>query len=363
MLKYLKIDLGNIRHNIDQIKSRIDSEIGLMAIVKSNAYGHGALEISKAISDRVNFFGVDDFNEASELREGGVEKPILILGAFERDNLEEISKLGISVSIYSKESLKIAIESKLFLKIQLKIDTGMHRLGIKPSQAEYFAKKIADSDRLIFEGLWSHFADSGSVKNDSYSKKQIKLFDGVVKNLDDLNINPKYIHLSNSSGLIRFKSAWHNLVRSGVMIYGLSSLEENLNLDLRPALEFKSKIVQVRKLDKGEPIGYGLTNRLTKKGKIAVIPVGYKDGYPRQLSNKGEVLIAGRRCLVVGKICMRMMMVNVSKLDKVGVGDEVVLIGGQLSDRIRTDKLAEKIDTNKHEIISRLDSQLIRIYE
>ncbi len=363
MLKYLKIDLDGIRHNVKQIKSKLNKGAGLMAIVKSDAYGHGALEVAKSISSKVIFFGVDDFVEAKELRKGGIRKPILILGAFERGDLGEIAQLDISIPIYSKESLKMALGLKKSLKVHLKVDTGMHRLGVEPEEAVEFARKIEKNSNLELEGLWSHFADSGERLNDSYSKRQIKIFNKVLASLGRRDIKPKFIHLSNSSGIIRFKSAQYNLVRSGVMIYGLSSTQENKDIKLKPAIEFISQIVQIRDLKKGEPVGYGLTYSLSRNSQIAVLPVGYKDGYPRQLSSKGEVLVGGQRCSIVGRICMRMMMIDISEINNSKVGDEVVLIGGQQSDRIGVDEIADKIDTNKHEIISRLDKQLIRVYE
>jgi alanine racemase len=360
MLKYIKIDKKALIENVLKIKGWLKDEIGLMAIVKSNAYGHGAVEVGRLIADQVSFLGVDDFFEAEELRIAGISKPILILGAVEPDYLEEVNRLDISVPIYSEESLRALIKTNLKIKVHLKVDTGMHRLGIKPGQATSFAKKIVKSN-LVFEGLWSHFADSGDKQSDSYSKKQINNFKKVVKKLSKLN--PKYIHLSNSSAIVRFPEAHFNLVRSGMMIYGFLPSEASTDLNLKPVLEFKSKIIQIRNLNKGQFIGYGLTYRLKKRSKIAVVPVGYKDGYARSLSNKGQVLVGGQRCKVVGRICMRMMMIDVSGLTNVKPGQEVALIGSQLSGRIDADELGEQIGTTKYEILSRLDKQITRIYE
>jgi alanine racemase len=239
----------------------------------------------------------------------------------------------------------------------------MHRLGFDCNDVLPAAKKIESSTNLYLEGVWSHFADSGNFKNDKYSKKQLRKFKTVKKALLKNNIKPDYFHMSNSSGIIRFPEAHFDMVRSGMLIYGYHPSSVESNLKLESALELKSQIAQTRIIDKGEPVGYGLTYLSKKKIRIAVIPVGYKDGYARHLSNKGQVLIRGKKCSIIGRICMRMFMVDVTSLERVAAGDEVVLIGSQLSDRINVVDLSKQIDTIPYEILSRLDKSLTRIYE
>lgn len=362
MLKQIIISTDNINHNISQIKKRLKDKVKLLAVVKSDAYGHGLVEVSKAIETNVDFFGVDDFEEAIELRDNNIKKPILVFGPIKKSNLKQAAANDIRVSIYNQKSLN---EALLFsnLKVHLKINTGLNRLGVEPSEADKFASKIDRSNsRLYLEGIWSHFADSDSLANRQFSRQQIERFKQVKAKLNSMNIKPYFYHLSNSAGIINYDQAQFDLVRSGNLIYGYNPSPDNY-LDLKPVLTFKSQLIQIRQINKDQPVGYDLSYRADKKKKIGVIPVGYKDGYPRQISNKGQVLIRGKRCPVIGRICMRMMMVDLSGVGDVVEGEEVVLIGRQQSDRIDAREIGERANSSQYEILARLDRNLKRIYE
>ncbi len=365
MLKWVEVDLKRIRENVDEIKKMLQPEVGLLAIVKSNAYGHGSRKVSQAIESQSSFFGVDNINEAQRLSEQ-VAKPILVLGGWEKKDLENDLK-QIRLPIYSQNSLSSALDSKNKLKVHLKVDTGMHRLGFRPGQAIKAAKKVSKASHLNLEGVWSHFAQSGSKSGKEYSENQLNNFNRVKEKLEKINIKPKYFHIANSSGILNYSKSHFNLVRTGMMLYGYWPSEEtkqrfNSDYTLKPALTFKAKIVQLRKMKKGERIGYGLTYQMKKDGLVAVLPVGYKDGYARHLSNKGEVLVKGRKCSIVGRICMRMTMVDVSKVPNLLSEDEAILIGGEKTDKIRVNELADQIRTIPYEILSRLDEDIERIY-
>lgn len=365
MLKWIEVDLGKIRENVKEINKMLQPEVGLLAIVKSDAYGHGADKISQEVEPQVELFGVDNISEARRLQET-VVKPILVLGGWDGKDLEK-SLRQVRLPIYSQDSLINALEFKKRLKVHLKVDTGMHRLGLKPGQAIKVAKRINRASYLELEGVWSHFAQSGNELGRNYSQKQLSEFKQIKKDLEKKEIIPKYFHLANSSGILNYPQSQFNLVRSGMMLYGYWPSEEirqkfKTKYVLKPALTFKTKIIQLREMRKGERIGYGLTYQMKKEGQIAVLPVGYKDGYARHLSNKGEVLVKGQKCPIVGRICMRMTMVDVSKVSNLSTGDEVILIGEGKTGKIGASQLADQIRTTPYEILSRLDNNIERIY-
>jgi len=389
MLTFCEIDLAAIRHNLRQIKKFLDSEVKLAAVIKSDAYGHGLFEVAKAVSEAgAHFLCVDNLSEGtvahkaikslgSSLREvensySGNKPPILILGGVESKDFEEVVKKDFRIGIYNlnhaKELNKAAEKLNKTANIFLKIDTGMHRLGIEPGEALNFAKELSKLGGINLEGVWSHFADSGSPDSEEYTLAQLEKFKNLKTEFKVMGIHSPIWCLANSAGAILYPQARLDMVRVGIVLYGVwpsKYVQRKIaaKVDLKPALSFKTKIVQVKEIEKGAKVGYGLTYEAKRKMRIAIVPVGYKDGYGRHLSNKGEVLVKGIRCPVRGRICMRMTIIDVSKIREIKSGEQVVLLGKQKNDRIEASELAEKMGTIPYEVLARISESVPRIYK
>jgi alanine racemase len=366
-LAWLEIDLGAIKNNVLEIKKIIGSSVSLIAVVKSHAYGHGLVAVSKmALRAGASWLAVFNLEEGLKLREAGVRSPILILGFVENKNLPEVIKNNISLTLYdisiAKALSNLASKFSKKAKVHLKIDTGMHRLGVLSDNATDFVRKIKNFKGLEIEGIFSHFAESTDKK---YSLCQLEKFKNVLDGLKKEKITPKIIHMANSAGTLTIKEARFNAVRCGLAMYGLSPFLPNS----QPALSFKAKIIQIKDLKKGDYVGYQKTYQAKKPIKIAVLGVGYADGYDRGLSNKGEVLVKGIRCPVIGRICMNQTIINLKSRapreawsSNLKVGDTVTLIGKDGSDRIEVAEIAEKLNTIPHEVVSRIPENVPRIY-
>lgn len=367
-----------IKDNLKQIKKYIGPDVGVAAVVKSNAYGHGIVAVAKAaVEAGVEFLCVDNVQEAKQIcnlpKSYKLKANVLILGGVESEDLPWVIKNNVRLALFnSSQSITFERSSQRCgkkAKVHIKVDTGMHRLGIEAAEAVKVITKINNNCKNIaIEGIWSHFADSGSQENKKYTLAQIKKFKGVVDGVEKEGIKIKYKHLCNSSGLIFLPEACFNLVRAGILLYGIFPSQDlkkqfQKKLNLKPAMSFKTKIISLRKIKKGESIGYGLAYRLKKNSKIAVLAVGYKDGYGRDLSSRGEVIIKNKKCPVVGRICMRMMMVDVSQLKDVKLGEEVVLLGGRGRAKIEVDEMAEKMETIPYEVVARIAESVPRIYK
>jgi alanine racemase len=374
MLTWVEVDLGAVKNNIKQIKKFIGPNVGVAAVIKSNAYGHGLIEVAKAaVEAGAEFLCVDNIYEAKDAKRVVQSAKILILGGVESEDLPWVIKNNIRFGIYdltfADKVEKAALKLKRKACVHIKIDTGMHRLGFDCDSAVESIKNINTHYKNIeIEGLWSHFADSGSRENKKYTDEQIKKFVRIIDEVEKEGIKIEYKHLCNSSGMISLPEARFNLVRTGIIIYGIfpseySKKQYQKKLKLRPAMSFKTRIVSLRELKKGERIGYGLTYRLKKDSQIAVLAVGYKDGYGRNLSNRGEVIIQNYRCPAVGRICMRMMMADVSSLKGVKLDEEAVLLGGDGRAKIEADEVAKKMDTIPYEIVVRIAESVPRVYK
>ncbi len=375
MLTFCEIDLKAIKENLKAIKNVLNSQ-KILIVVKANAYGHGMIEVSKAVEKIVDFFGVVNLNEALKLREIGIKKPILVMGYTEPQEILKAVEKNISIVIISKDHLKSIrpflkkLPSQKRLKVHLKIDTGISRLGVMPFEVKEVIKEIKKVPAIQLEGIMSHLA-SVEEKDIDYTKYQIKNFKSVINEIKkELKERPIF-HLAASAAAIWLKETWFDMVRIGIAAYGLWPSEEIKHLwekgeikikRLKPALSFKTKVVQIKRLKPPGFIGYGCSYKIKKPMKIAVIPVGYAEGFDRGFSNKGEVLVKGKRSKIVGRVCMNMSMIDISDINA-KVGDEVVLIGSQGNDIITADELASKIDTINYEIVTRIPPDLMRIYK
>ena len=356
MTKWLEIDLEAIAKNIALIKKEIAwPKVKLMVIVKANAYGHGLVEVAKrAVKEKIDYFGVATVSEALELRKNHLKTPILVIGPVAEEEIREAIKHRVSLSLYNIEILKKIETCTQKLKspvlVHLKIDTGMHRLGFPPEDLYQTLPEIICNPYIKIEYLYSHFAE---VKNKNYAQKQLKILSDFLDKIGTFNIP---VHFSRSLTL-KQKETHFEMFRTGLAIYGLEDFP-----GFKPALSFKTRIAQIKNLKKGDYVGYGLTFKANQPMKIAILGVGYADGLDRKFSNCGEILVAGIRCPIIGRVCMNMTMINVRRVRNCKVGDEAVLIGKSGREEITASDLAQNIDTIAYEIVSRIPTEIPRIY-
>jgi len=364
-----EIDLGAVAHNIREIRKKIGQKVRILGVVKANAYGHGALPVSRAILKAgADGLGVAGLDEALELREAGLEAPILIFGSSLPEEAEAIVKHNLTATVCREEFAAALADRQRErspqrkVKVHINVDTGMGRVGIDCEEAAGFIRKLGEKKSLEIEGLYTHFP-SADEEDKTFSLVQIERFQEVIGRLAREGIEIPLKHMANSAAILNLPESYCNLVRPGLLIYGLyPSLAMKKSLDLRPALSLKTRIVYLKKTPAGRPLSYGRTYITGKETVIATIPLGYGDGYSRSLSNKGEVLVRGKRAPVRGRICMDQTLVEVGHIPGVKVGDEVLLIGKQEEEEISVEEIAARIGTVPHEIVSRLGKRVPRVY-
>jgi len=367
----VEIDLNAIAHNIQAIRRKVAGRVKIMAVVKADGYGHGATEVAKvALQSGANCLGVAILEEGVELRLSGIKAPILILGLTPPEKVQEVITYNLSQALSSTELAKAlsaeAQKSGKVARVHIKIDTGMSRIGVPPESAINFVKQILTLKAIEIEGIFTHFSVSDSVddSNDkSFTELQIDRFKQVIAGLEENGIQIPIKHAANSAGVLNFPSSYFDMVRPGIIIYGLYysrgvAVAENLE----PAMSFKTAIIHLKTVAPGSSISYGRTFTTEKESIIATLPVGYADGYNRLLSNKGEVLIKGRRAPIVGRVCMDMTMIDVSHIPEVKIGDEVVLFGKQGGAEIPMDEIADKTNTIVNEVACSIGKRVPRVY-
>jgi alanine racemase len=364
---WAEVDLKAIRYNLNQIRRLVGARVAVMAVVKANAYGHGLVEVSGALqSEGVEYLGVATIDEALRLRERRINTPILLLGSVLEEEAQIAIKNDVTLTLCSCELLKIIAkicskESKK-AKVHIKIDTGMGRIGIWHEEALDFIGKVLNEKSVDVEGVYTHFSSAG--RDDFFTQYQIDSFKNLIERIENNGIEIKYKHAANSIATVDLKTAHLNLVRPGIIIYGMYPKRgfEKL-VKLKPALSLKTRIIYLKNTPEGRSISYGRTYITQKHTKIATLPIGYADGYGRILSNKAEVLVRGKRAPVVGKVTMDQTMLDVGHVRGVSLGDEVVLIGKQGFDEIMTEKLARLAGTIAYEIICSISNRVPRVYK
>jgi len=368
MFTKIVIDKKAIENNLKQFKKIIGRGVLLMPVVKSNAYGHGMTEIAKIcdLSPFVDRICVVNLDEAIKLINEGIKKPIMILSFYElnEQKIQIAIKNQVIFPIYLKEQIKFLekISNKINtkVKVHLKIDTGTSRIGIMPEQTLDFIKEIKKLKHLYLEGIWSHFASS--EENLEYTEKQRNVFIKTIKDLQNNNIEIPIKHFACSAATIFHKNSHFNAVRLGLSLYGLYPNEKSKKIiKLQSALSWSTSIIQIKTLPKGTKVGYGGTYTTKKSTRLAVLPVGYWDGLDRKLSNNGQVLIGGKKCPIIGRICMNLTMIDISKIKTANVGDSVVIIGKQKNADISVDELAKQVGTINYEIVDRINPLITRI--
>ncbi len=356
-----------VRYNLGCIRDHIDKNTGIMAVVKANAYGHGIDRIGRVLSEGgVDYLGVATVDEALSLRSSGILAPVLVLGSVLREEAKAAVMHDITLTLCDQELfriiIKLAKEITARPKVHLKIDTGMGRIGVWHEEALEFIKKVHSSEDIDIEGIYTHF--SSAARDRKTTNLQINSFRKVLDVIDAEGIEIKYKHAANSIAVIYWRGSHLNLVRTGILLYGVYP-KENFRgrFHLRPAMNLKTKIVHLKETPSGRAISYGRTYITQKNTKIATIPIGYADGYGRILSNKAEALLKGQHARVVGMVTMDQALLDVGHIENVKVGDEVVLIGKQGTSEISIERIAKLAGTIPYEILSAITDRVPRIYK
>ena len=358
------VNLSAVGRNIAAAREKIGKNRKLMAVVKADGYGHGALEIStKALRSGADCLGVALPEEAEPLRKAGIAAPILVLGLIQPDEAHKVVKLGLEQTVCSLEPAQAlnsaAANASVKIDVHIKVDTGMGRIGVLPHDLIEYSRKIKQLKHLNLKGIFSHFACADESDVD-FTNRQIRIFDQAVREVEASGIRIPQKHLANSAGVLAHPASYYDLVRPGIMIYGLyPSPETTRSIPLIPAMTLKSRVTQVKRVSRETPISYGRTFYTSKPAIVATLPVGYADGYNRRLSNRGFATIRGERAPLIGRVCMDMCMLDVTAIKDVRPGDEAILFGESPT----VDDMAEQLNTINYEVVCAVGKRVPRIYE
>lgn len=370
-LSFVELSRKNLIHNIKQFRKFLKKGTKIAAVVKGNAYGHGQNEVVKILESYIDYFQVDDIEELSRLRKIS-KKKTLVLGYVQKSDLRKTIKSGCILSAFSIEQLKhisaMADMCKRVQEIHLPIDAHLGREGFLLKDLPKVLTQIKNLKHIKLTGIYAHFANIEDTTDFSHAQKQINEYRKAVALAEQFGFKNLHTHMSATSGILIYEKSKgiHPIVRLGIGVYGMWPSEDlrkiyKHKLNLKPVLTWKTKIAEIKTLPKGSTIGYGLTYKTKKATKVALIPQGYSDGYDRGLSNKGEVLIHGTRCKILGRVMMNMFSVNISHLPDVKIEDEVIILGMQGKEEITAEELAKKLDTINYEITTRISSLLPKI--
>ncbi len=374
-LSWVEIDSEALRHNVKQFRKLVGKKKILCGVVKSNAYGHGILEISHLIlSYGVDWLGVNFVEEGIFLRKNGIKAPVMVLGYVPLNQLKEVVENGFRIVVYNLETLRVLGEisdrAKKEVFLHIKLETGTHRQGIYPERILEFINEIKKFPLLKLEGISTHFANIEDTTDHSYAEHQLGIFKKTAEMLETNGLEIPIKHTACTAATILFPETYFDMVRVGIGLYGLwpsreTFLSSMINgkppVELKPVLTWKTRIAQIKDVKKGSFIGYGCSYKTGRDSRIAVLPVGYNEGYDRRLSNISYVLIKGHRAPVRGRVAMNMIMVDVTDIEDVRLEDEVVLIGSQGKERITAEYLASICGTINYEIVTRINPLIPRV--
>ena len=360
---WIEVDLNAVAHNVRAVRSFVGAGTGVMAVVKANAYGHGLIEVARAAADAgASMLGVAIPDEAARLREAGVDARVLVLGPVLPQQAEDVVRAGCAQVIGEEGAARAlstaAMRHGMRAKVHVKVDTGMGRVGVSTDRAPAFIQEVLELPGLELEGVMTHFS-TADEEDLSFARDQLGRFRRL---LVEAGVRPRWRHAANSGAIVYLPDAHLDLVRSGLLTYGIPPRPGPCPLRLRPALSLKARITQLRTARKGENISYGRTFVTSRESRLALVPLGYADGYSRGLSNRGEVLVRGCRARVVGRVCMDQFVVDVTEIGDVRAGDEVVLIGRQGCEEIAVWDVARAMDGIAHEVVAMLGARLSRRY-
>lgn len=363
---YAQVDLTAICHNIDAVLQKIPHGVKLLVVIKADAYGHGAVEVAKALRDRCDFFGVASVAEGVELRNAGIDKPILVLGYADEHDFRDAVTYAIRPSIFTLQQAQAlsdeAVRQGKIAAFHIAVDTGMSRIGLQVNAESADAvRQITALPNVYAEGLFSHYfaSDEADLRKADAQRAQFKLFMDL---LEQRGIRIPICHMSNSAGTLNFDECF-DMVRSGIITYGVfPSRAVERSIDLRPAMQWKSRVFYVKTLEKGRYVGYNGTYVTTKETVVATVPVGYADGYPWCLSNRGKVIIHGQYAPIIGRVCMDLMMVDVTDIPGVCDGDTVTLIGSDGDCALSVEDVAADAHSFSYELLCSLAWRVPRVY-
>ncbi|TEU17031.1 MAG: alanine racemase [Anaerolineales bacterium] len=366
-LTWAEVDLDAIAHNARGLKERAGKETELMAVVKANAYGHGAVPVAKtALENGASRLAVNRALEGVELRQAGITAPVLILGYSLPSEAETIVRSDLTPTVTTVEGAlalsAMSVQQGKVTLIHVKVDTGMGRFGLLPDEVVAFVRRIAELPGLKLEGLFTHFAVA-DLADKTYTRRQFGLYQRVVEQLEDAGFTIPLKHVANSATDLDLPEMHLDMVRCGIALYGLRPSDEvEPAIPLKPAMALKSRVARVRTLPPGSSISYGCTYTTTRPTPVALVPVGYGDGYHRILSNKGSVLIGGKRAPIVGRVCMDQFVVDVTNIEGVRQDDEVVVFGRQGEEEISAEEVAALAGTINYEVVTSILPRVTRVY-
>lgn len=363
-----EIDLRALRFNYEGVRRRVGPGVRIMGIVKANAYGHGIVEVAKAlVRFGIDYLGVGFAEEGIALRKAGITRPILVLGGVLGRQVSDFLRHGLEITVSSPEIARQIDEEAgragdgARAEVHLKIDTGMERIGVRHENAARFIAETAALRRLSIKGIYSHLATADEADK-SFALEQLRRFGAVVDAARRAGHEIPYVHIANSGAVLDLPGSYHTMVRPGIMLYGVyPSADSGRSVPLRPVLSFRSNVVYLKEVSAGTSVSYGRQFTAPRATRIATVPVGYGDGYPRRLGNRASVLIGGTRYPVVGAVCMDQLMVDVGMDAPIHVGDDVTLIGADGGAAIGAAELAEAAGTISYEILTGIAARVPRI--
>ncbi|MBC7231878.1 MAG: alanine racemase [Chloroflexi bacterium] len=365
---WAEIDLDAIAHNTRQLKKHVGEHTELAAVVKANAYGHGALPVAQvALESGATRLTVARVDEGVQLRKGGITAPILVMGYATTGQAEDIVRYRLTPTVNTLElahalSAAIHVQNAGPLPVHVKVDTGLGRFGLLPEEVLDFTRALLTIPNLTLEGCWTHFA-SADEADQSYTYHQFAVYNQVLRQLEEAGIHVPLRHVANSAATLSLPETHLDMVRCGIAIYGLRpSAEVKMVVPLRPAMTLKARVARIRTLPAGSSISYNRTYVTSKPTPVALVPIGYGDGYRRGLSNKGMVLIHGRRAPIIGRVCMDQFMVDVSGIPNVQQDDEVVVLGRQGEEEINAEEIGAWVGTNNYETVAAILPRVPRVY-
>ncbi len=365
---WIEVNLTALQNNVIALRAYLDPECGILAVVKADAYGHGMEAVSRAALDAgASWLGVASVSEGALLREAGIEAPIALIGPFAPQEASEVLLASLVPAVGERGTLRALAEAKIemehpgFPEIHLEIETGLGRGGVLPSEAVALWRE-AERFGFAVTGAMQHYAEA-DAETEEVNRRQLQQFFGAVEALEKAGAELELLHVGASASTLRSLPLL-SLTRLGLLMYGIrpSVPRHEFEPFLTPVLALKSRIASIRTLPAGHSISYGGTHVLSRPSRVATLPIGYGDGYPRRLSNLGSVLIAGGRAPILGRVCMDQTVVDVTDLPEALPGDEAVLIGTQGAESIRVEEIAQKIETTVHEITACLTARLPRLY-
>lgn len=364
---YARINVDNLRHNIKSITARHKKDMKVLAVIKADAYGHGSCEIARRIDDLAYYYGVAAVDEAVELRNAGIKKPILIIGYTSPEDYDRLIKYNITQTIYSRLDAKklseLAVKNGTIAKVHIKVDTGMSRIGF-PVSADGIneAASLKELSGLHIEGIFTHYAKADE-RDKTSAWEQKERFKHFIDGLMAYGVKPELKHIDNSAGSMELDDDEFDMIRLGIAMYGLYPSEElSREIMLRPAMSLIAHIAHVKELDAGCGVSYGWTYVTDKKTKLATVTAGYADGYPRAMSNIGRAIVKGRSVPIVGRVCMDQLMLDVTDIPDITTDDEVTLIGKSENEEISVEEVAAPAASFNYELVCNISRRVPRIY-